>query len=449
MPTALHPSSLEAPAAGGLRDTPRVGFGIVVFYALAAFLVGLVRSWGIPLVGLMPVGELILAGVLGHAVLWVAITRRLPAPLPSPRVLGVLVACQMVSFASYIVADFWRDSAPVDMLRGWLRMVFILIDIGGLALLFGASERSFVWMMLGAGFSGFQALIIPPLFNEYWKFGFGYPLTLLVLLAVPRFLGFWASLLACVGMGVLHAALDFRSAGAICIGLGVLNGLFVVPQQVRKILVGAVAVVLLITSPWTAPMMFADTDGRANRSNVERSSMMQAAWEGFTESPLIGHGSWFSNSDVMDNFLLIRSQKASLAGGGMGFKDDDFEGVAIHSQILVTLAEGGFFGGTFFFVYAGFICWAFWFCLVETPWTWLTPMRIFVLFSSFWDVWMSGFTGPIRVNIAMTAVLISVLWAERQKLRAARRQPAETEDDPENLSLLGATSSRSGAARTL
>lgn len=408
---------------------PGVAPGIALSYGLIAFLVGLVRSWTIPLIGMMPVGELLLAFVLGTAVVWIAITRRLPAPLPAPRVLAFLVACQGISFASYIIADLWMGSSPVDMLRGWLRMVFILIDIGGLALLFGAGGRSFFLMMLGAGFSGFQALIIPPLFNEYWKFGFGYPLTILVILIVPRYFGFWASILACFGLGALHVVMDFRSMAAICLGLAMLNLLFVLPINLRKLLVSVVAVVGVVTSPWTAPKMFADTEGRANRSNVERAAMLQAAWEAFQQSPFIGHGSWFSNSNVMDNFLLIRAQKAVDAGGGMGFDNDDFEGVAIHSQILVTLAEGGLLGGTFFVGYAILILVGFWICFVESPWSWLSPIRVFILFTSFWDVWMSAFTGPIRMNIAMTAVLILVIWDERRTMRAARQMRAESGHD--------------------
>ena len=403
---------------------PGVGRTLVLAYCLAAFLIGLVRSWTIQLVGAMPVGELILLAVVGHAILWVALTSRLPAPLPAPRLLAIFALCQGLALVSYIVTDLWRESAPVDMIRGWLRMVFVLIDLGGLALLLGATERTFAFIQLGASFSFLQLLITPPTFGEYWKFGFAYPVTTFVLLLAPRLLGYWAAPLSCLAVGVLNAFMDFRSLGAICIGIGGLLAIRALPKSARKAFMTAGAIGVLALSPWIFQKMFADTGGRADRSNVERLSMLSAAWEGFVESPLIGQGSWFSRSDLMDNFLLIRIEKAHAAGGGMQFKDDDFEGISIHSQILVTLAEGGIFGGLFFFAYGLGIIWAMWFALSDAAWHWTLPSRVFILATSFWDFWMSPFSGPVRVNIALTALLIALFWRERARQRAAERPPA-------------------------
>lgn len=412
-------SSWAPPLPASAEVAPGVGRTLAFAYCCAAFLIGLVRSWTIQLVGAMPVGELILLAVAGHAILWMALTSRLPAPLPAPRLLAVFAFCQGLALISYIVTDLWRESAPVDMIRGWLRMIFVLIDLGGLALLLGATERTFAFLQLGASFSFLQLLITPPTFGEYWKFGFAYPVTAFVLLLAPRFLGYWAAPLGCLALGVLNALMDFRSLGAICLGIGGLLAIRALPRTARKALMIVGALGVLTLSPWIFQKMFADTDGRANRSNVERLSMLAAAWEGFAESPLIGQGSWFSESDLMDNFLLIRSDKAHAAGGGMQFKDDDFEGVSIHSQLLVTLAEGGIFGGLFFFAYGIGIVWAMWFALGDATWHWTLPSRVFILATSFWDLWMSPFSGPVRVNIALTAILIALFWRERTQLRSA------------------------------
>jgi hypothetical protein len=412
-------SSWAPPLPASAEVAPGVDRTLAFAYGCAAFLIGLVRSWTIQLVGAMPVGELILLAVVGHAILWMALTSRLPAPLPAPRLLAVLAFCQGLALISYIVTDLWRESAPVDMIRGWLRMIFVLIDLGGLALLLGATERTFAFLQLGASFSFLQLLITPPTFGEYWKFGFAYPVTTFALLLAPRFLGYWAALLSCLALGVLNAFMDFRSLGAICLGIGGLLAIRALPRTARKALMIVGALGVLALSPWFFQKMFADTDGRANRSNVERLAMLAAAWEGFAESPLIGQGSWFSKSDLMDNFLLIRSDKAHAAGGGMQFKDDDFEGVSIHSQLLVTLAEGGIFGGLFFFAYGFGIVWAMWFALGDAAWHWTLPSRVFILATSFWDLWMSPFSGPVRVNIALTAILIALFWRQRIQRRGA------------------------------
>ena len=86
---------------------------------------------------------------------------------------------------------------------------------------------------------------MPPLFNDYWKFGFGYPLTIAAIVFLPRYFGYWASLIAFGVMGALHAAMDFRSMAAICLAVGALNGLFLLPQVRRRALVAVLGILIL------------------------------------------------------------------------------------------------------------------------------------------------------------------------------------------------------------
>jgi O-antigen ligase len=219
---------------------------------------------------------------------------------------------------------------------------------------------------------------------------------------------------------LLHAVMDFRSFGGICVFLCFLLSLRALPKSTRKAVMAVGGVTALLLMPWISQKMFSNTGGRSDRSNVERSSMLEAAWEGFLASPVIGNGSWFSNSDVIDNFLLIRAEREQLSGGGLGFDNTSAEGLAIHSQMLVTLAEGGVVGGAFFFCYGVFILWAIWFALGDAAWDWTLPSRLFLLVNSFWDLCMSPFSGPVRINIALTVVLIALFWRERAQMRASR-----------------------------
>ena len=118
----------------------------------------------------------------------------------------------------------------------------------------------------------------------------------------------------------------------------------------------------------------------------------------------------------MDEFLIILTLNARIAGVG-GFADDDADGMAIHSQILVALAEGGVFGATFFFAYGVFLLWGLWFCITDAPWDWVVPVRIFVLLIAFWNLLMSPFSGTHRVEIAMAVALLLILWRQRAHLR--------------------------------
>lgn len=400
--------------------------GIKKFYAIIALATGALRMLSIPLVGQMPVSELILLTLVAHTVLWLVLYHRMPAQFAQPRVLGLLVLCQLIALSGYVVSDFWRGSYPVDMVRGWLRMIFLLIDIGALALLFGSSPITFILIQVGTCLSSFQFLFMRPLFGDYWKFAFGAPVTVMVLLLAPRFLGYWFSILACSGLGLLHIAMDFRSMAAICLLVAAMQLFFMMRPIVRKFFLSTISVVLLVSLPWIAALMFGETVGRANRSNVERSAMLQAAWEAFVESPIIGHGSWFSRSTVMDNFLSIRKQQSTIAGGGgMGFDHTAFDGITIHSQILTALAEGGIFGGIFFMALTFLIIWSLWYCLVVTSWTWQTPIRLFVLTCSLFDVVMAPFSGTHRLNISITTALTLLLLAEARRRKEKLALEAE------------------------
>ena len=57
--------------------------------------------------------------------------------------------------------------------------------------------------------------------------------------------------------------------------------------------------------------------------------------------------------------MVIRHEAAVAAHvGGFADANRDPGAVAIHSQLLVALAEGGLFGAAFFFLYGGALFWA-------------------------------------------------------------------------------------------
>jgi hypothetical protein len=387
-----------------------------------AFFIGLFRITTIPIVGAMPVGELLLLLVLLHATLLIALGQVAPARLPAPRLLTALVLSQGIALASYVLSDLWRESSNLDMLRGWLRMIFLLVDLLTMAILLGSGTRVFVWLQAGSALSFAQLLIAPPLFNDYWKFGFAYPVTTMAVLLVPALFGFWGAISGSLFLGALHSAMDYRSLAAECLAVGFLLLLRTLPKAKRKAALIAGAIACLAVSPIVFQSMFATSGSeRASRSNVERSAMLQAAWEGFAESPLLGQGSWFSNSRVLDNFQLIRAENERLAGGGMGFGNDDLHEIAIHSQLLVSLAEGGILGATFFACYGFLLLWALWFALTDAAWHWTLPSRTFLLVMSFFNLWMSPFSGPVRIEIATAAILIALFWQERTQQQLHRQ----------------------------
>ena len=83
------------------------------------------------------------------------------------------------------------------------------------------------------------------------------------------------------------------------------------------------------------------------------------------------------------------------------------------------MAEGGIFGATFFIFYGLALLWGIWHSLVVAPWSWLVPTRLFLFVMYFWDLLMSPFSGPVRLNIGLATVLVAVCVRETRQARVA------------------------------
>lgn len=377
--------------------------------ALTSFFAGALTTFTVSVVGEMPVGEIVLMLAAGWALLCVIFNRAWPGTLLRSRLLWTMLAAQLVALVAYIASDFYRHSSPHDMARGWARMIFLAIDILAVAYLFGRSRRNFVIFLIGQCVGDLlNVALVGAMFGDLWKFGIGAPITMLVFLAVPA-AGPLAAVGAALGMGYLHFRLDYRSFGGVCVVAGVLLFLKLLPPRSRL---------------WLAPLIFAvaavgvyaiyqrtqDGHERATRSDIERSAMVQAAFEAVEESPFIGHGSWFSNSNVYENFMIIRHVAAKQARVG-GFADPNRETdtMALHSQLLVALAEGGLFGGAFFILFGVALLHALGRITFVSAWHRLTPIAVLVLLSALWNLLFSPFSGAHRVYIAVACGLLLLL----------------------------------------
>lgn len=419
-----------------MAATPFAGYGLSRqttlrgAFAAIAFVAGLTTPFTVNLVGEMPIGEILLFGVAFYCLCYMIMERRWPVPLLGERPFQILMCCQMIAFFGYVMSDLYRGSDPHDFMRGWARMIFLAVDLLATSFLFGISSVNFV-LMGGVGVAlGLCAFttFVGPLFGDYWKFGYGGPLTVLLVVIVPN-ISMSLTPLAVAAMGCLHLALGFRSLGAECLLLAVLLLVLRFPPRTRSF----VLPVLVVGAGAAAAVFYLSHQGeaegnRATRSNVERSAMMTAAWDGFAGSPLVGQGSWFSKSSVMTHFVDLRTQWASEAGIGGFDTEDNSETVTLHSQILVGLAEGGILGGCFFIVYGLNIVWAIGFCVLRRPLDKVSAIYLLVLVASLSNLFFSPFSGAHRENIAVAAGVVLVCWQQWRNAREARgsetlRQP--------------------------
>ena len=388
----------------------------------ALFLAGATSGIDLHVVGTLPVGEVVILAAFVVFQIQAFGSRG----GERPRYLNWLLALQAVATCALIFSDLWRGSESADFLRGWMRMILLLVDLFAFSLLESRSAGAWVAFQVGTVFSCVSLLFAPPLFGEYWKFGFASSVTVFAVLVLQKMKSVWGRAGGLMALAILHAVLEYRSMALIC---GCTALALAVAQVSKKIRVKAAIVLVVFAAIAFFPVRSLVLEKRGEgggRSDVERAAMIEAASGAFIESPFIGQGSWFSHSDVMNRFLDIRAIREADAGGGLGFDPNDAEGVAIHSQTLVSLAEGGIFGGSFFLFYDGFLVWAILSRIFLTGEDGRNaPLEFYVLFSSLYATFMSPFSGIERLHIALAAVLavniIMRAWIAKPKKKATVR----------------------------
>ncbi|HVU33830.1 MAG TPA: O-antigen ligase family protein [Opitutaceae bacterium] len=376
--------------------------------AWVSFSASFLTAFTLPIIGKMPVGEIPLTAAALWALTTAAVNQAWPGALLRQPLFRRLLVAQGIAFLGYIVSDLYRHSAPHDIERGWGRMVLLAIDILGVAYLFGRSPRNLVVFVVGGALGEVaSAWLFGPLFGDMWKFGVGAPLTDLVFLVAPM-TGAVGMSLAAAGIGAVHFLLDYRSFGGVCIVAGTVCLLLKVRPVFRLWLAPLFVALAALACLW----FFDGTRSRhrTTRSDIERQAMMTAAFEAVERSPLIGHGSWFSNSDVYDNFMRIRFAMAREAHVG-GFADPNKrpDDMALHSQLLVALAEGGLFGGAFFLLFGVELLRALCRLAIVGTWHRLAPLYVLLLLSALWNLCFSPFSGAHRVYIATACGLLLML----------------------------------------
>jgi hypothetical protein len=404
------------------REGEYSAFNSHLFLAGCALMAGLLSAFEIPIVGSLPAPELVLGLVAFTAFCTLLLHKRLPRSIVASRWLWAFLAAQLVTLAGYMIADFYRSSAPLDIVRGWSRVVFLSMDTLAVAILFGDDRRNFRLFMIGAALSGIAMTLTGRVtFGDAWKFGYAWPVTILAVLIASE-LGVWVTAATLIVLAGINNVEDFRSLCGICVAIAAISVIQAFDRRQRLLVFSVVALVgvagfaVLKSRPKDI-----EASERGTRSNVERSSMLIVAWQAFTGSPLIGQGSWFSNSDVIPKFLKLRHDLAEEAGvhGYAADELDEDEKIALHSQILVSLAEGGIFGGAFFIFYGLGLVWGLGYCIFLRIFDRSSTIYSLILLGGIWDLFMSPFSGGHRINISVSIGVLLLLIEEKANARSA------------------------------
>lgn len=407
-----------------------------------AFVIGLSSAYYLSLIGQVYLAEILLPLVI--PLLWRNKNKYL-----------LLKEAKWLSYAgiawllSQIVSDLILSTPFFDSLRGWALIAVFLVDWLALYLLLMPNPRRIILSLFGFALGGlFQPILQPDklFLADAWKFGFGQPLTLLLVLVICVMAGnslvrnaFWSLPLGIVGL--LSIYLDFRSMGGIALLTAALmffssillnNGRGKRVGLQRMVMLG----LLIIGLSW---MIFAGYTyaakngwlGSVSRVNYQlqyaeglkviingRSDVIPAFYA-IKDSPWIGHGSWARDPKYRNYYYdLIRLGYIGLnETSRIDYLVTSSNTIPAHSHILQSWIWSGVMGAFFWLVVLVIVIRAL-ITTIKFP----NVVFAFILFSSFLSVWnllFSPFGSLMRLQWAyfLTASLYILMENDRFSLR--------------------------------
>jgi hypothetical protein len=318
-------------------------------------------------VQIQTIGVLMASDIIVLAALPIAMLRH-PERLrekPVPTILGLGVFWLL----SQVATDLLRHSAPADYLRGWSKIVLVLINFVVLWSVVAQNRRRVLLYGIGIVLGGVLTLCLSPtdqMLDSPWKFGLSFPLTLLIILFVA-----WSdrSLYLRIGvpLGILvvvHVFANTRSLALFCL-LTAIFGLFHKSSARKPGRVGGLRLALLAGTVGICVFGFVQiythyaeqgVFGRYAQQKLEAQSSGEgglllggrgeilASGQAVLDSPLLGHGSWAQDPTYI---AILKETHAALGYREFqtGPNKDYF--IPAHSHILGAWVEGGLAGGIF------------------------------------------------------------------------------------------------------
>jgi len=345
---------------------------------------------------------------------------------------------------SQVFTDFYRTTPFEDWTRGWAKIIFFLIDFGGLILL--TKLRMDRILIFFAGFACsylLQSLFFPDygqaggeFVDGMWKFGLSafFDLGAAVLSAspmLPRLLGASGEFIPLATMGIVNLVLNSRGAFGVAmaaVAFGMLKRFFDLWPGFRAKLTPLTFAILIGGGGVFSRAMFAiyetaaanDWLGQAAKGKYEAQTAGQlnlfqagrteslASTQAIADSPIIGHGSWAK--DVYYVAIMVDRLEAA----GIKVEGDPYgEGlIPTHSHVLGSWVEAGMMGGLFWIVVFILTIVALYRSLKvkEVPGT----FAAFVLISLLWSIPFSPFANTFRINDAATLCVILSIYRSYQ-----------------------------------
>jgi len=345
--------------------------------------------------------------------------------------LGVLWLC------SQVLSDVLRQTQFQDLARGWAKILFTIVNFAALYTLLGNDGRRYRLYAYGLATGGLLTYLLVPgplVAADPWKFGIGYPITILVTLAAStrpvRTFPFGPTLLM-AGMALVNFLSGFRSLGGIClitavVGLAQQVSRRRTPRKLSPVRVAALSLIGLMAAAGTynlyaraaesgllgsaAQTKYSAQEGRFGVLLGGRTEVFYSV-HAISQSPLLGYGSWSKAPADNDAINLLRQfgyQRArSFAGGSLSASED----VSAHSYVLGAWVESGLGGALFWFwVLVMSITAVLYAYSIRSSWALLAT---FAGLNLIWDTLFSpyGAQGRLIVPFYVTLILLVIRYA--------------------------------------
>lgn len=387
----------------------------------AVFVCGVASARAVNLIGEFYLGELLLI----QLALFLMLFGR-DRSLLDVQSFGVFVQCAVLMLAGYIVSDIYRETEPGQFLRGWARVILLTLDFMALAIVVARDRRNLWWFVLGMAVGAIGQLLVrgvPVMSAAGWKFGYSTPLAYL-LACGAYFLPVKLVGLGFVALGVWNIFMDFRIMGAICILVAAvlwvrannpegLSGM----QVLKVILACGVAGAILGTALYVT---HEDYKRRREVSNVGREAGLKVALQGVIESPIVGYGSWPTDHRLVSLYQEEVAEQGEVSGESMAGE----QVFTAHSQALQAWIEGGVLAALFFIYYGmKLVSTGFRVALQRRPDGYLPIFLLFLIYDT-WHLFMSPFSGPTRLPIAVGIAIVVMYGLETVRRRASEVQGA-------------------------
>ena len=347
-------------------------------------------------------------------------------------------------FVSQVFTDLIRNTPIDDMLRGWASILVLLVTFSSLSILIKKNTRRIQFFLLGYIIGSVTALYLQPPYYfiaEPWKFGLGYPVTLLVLLIISytsseklsdlkkwvlpllvlggvsiyfgaRSLGAEIILTAVVlwlrshnfGKALL-ARLPFKNilAGGLILGLAVWGISSIYSYAAQKGYLGQEAQLKFV----------AQGSGQFGLLLGGRSEILASAIA-IRDSPIIGHGSWAKDPAyrVYLYRLIDLGYQRTQAEINQYVNLSDL--IPAHSHFFQAWVWAGVLGAIFWLVILAVIIQV----LIQSN-RFPNNLYIFVIFmsiASIWDIFFSPFGSIMRLRWALELIILTTAYYQNRKI---------------------------------